>query len=645
MLKYLRKYWIFGLLAALGMAGEVMADIVQPAQMAHIVDDGILGIGRGGMTDLGLITSTGIRMILIVIGGALSGVFSGAMANICAQNYGNDLRKASFARIIHFSFEQTDKFTTGSLITRVTNDITQMENMVRQSVRGAVRCFMFLIVGTATLVRMNPHTGLIMACVVPLILLDIAFVLLRVTPLFGILQSRLDRMNSVMQEDVNGARVVKAFIQEDKEAERFGQSNKALVDTQFQTLVLIAFLRPVMNIILNLAAVAVIRIGAVDVQAGTLRPGEVMASITYLQLILQGLRMLAMIFQTMSRGFASAGRISEIHRTEPVLRDPEKDTAMLSGSEAGASMTSVPPAIAFDHVSFSYPSAHVRVLHDISFSLLPGETLAVIGATGCGKSTLVSLIDRFYDVTEGSVAVGGRDVRQYRLHDLRERIAFVPQKNELFSTTIRENILLGAGDAAASADPEIVARAAQDAQAEEFILKQPEGYDTPVAEGGMSLSGGQRQRIAISRALLKLRLRAAEVSLREAPDDGAAGPASILILDDSTSALDLITERRLHDALRRHYHDLTKVIIAQRIASVKDADHIAVMDRGRIVQYGTHAELAAVPGIYQEICRSQLGEQAAAEASVPGSGVPAPAAAAAEDSGDVQTERGGAENE
>ena len=528
-------------------------------------------------------------MILIVLAGGLFGMLSGTMSNLCSQNFGNRIRKACFDRIMHLSFEQTDAFTTGSLITRVTNDVSQVERLVAQLVRGFIRCLMFMVVGTITLMSLNVHFLVIIACAFPLVLLDIGFILWKTNPLFTLLQGKIDNLNGVIQENINGTRVVKAFIQEDREAARFDTANTSLVDTQLRVLILMSFLRPIMNIVLNLATVALIWVGAIQVQAGGMQPGEVMAAVTYISQILNGMMMLAMIFQTLARGRASAKRINQVLKAEPVIKDgtiTEESLIALYADKADAGR--VPRgAVSFKDVSFTYPASGadpgspIEVLNGVTLDVKPGETLAVIGPTGCGKTSLVNLIPRFYDATEGTVEVDGIDVKEFNLKTLRSKVAFVTQKNELFSTTIRDNIAIGRP----GADEQAIRRAAQTAQAEDFILAQPDGYDTAVAEGGMSLSGGQRQRISIARALLK--------------------DAEFLIFDDSTSALDLKTEAALYQALKKNYPGMTKIVIAQRIATARKADRIAVVDQGHIDAVGTHAELMEQSAVYRDICASQ----------------------------------------
>ena len=576
LLQYLKKYWLFALLASGFMVAEVYVDLYQPRMMQRIVDEGILGVNNGGVSNLDLVISTGLRMLLIVLVGGLCGIGSGLFTNITGQNYGNDVRKACFEKVMRLSFEQTDRFSTGSLITRITNDVTQLQQLVMQLIRGFVRSVMFFIGGTAALLRLNLSFGTIVACAFPLILIDIILIVWRTNPLFTVLQESLDRLNGIIQENVAGIRVVKAFVQEKREAERFGDANRHLVDTQFNVQVLLSFLRPVMKIVLNFAVVGILYVGSVKVRQGIVAPGMVMAAITYISQILNGMMMLAMIFQTLSRGMAAARRLGEVLDTDPTI---VRDETLSAGAEGQKG------TVSFRGVRFAYAANGKPILHGIDLDIAAGETLAVIGATGCGKSTLANLIPRFYDVTGGQVLVNGRDVRAWDLSELRDRVTLCLQKSELFSTTIRDNIAIGKP----GATQEEIEAAAEAAQADSFIRQQPQGYDTPVAERGMSLSGGQRQRIAIARALLKR--------------------SEILVFDDATSALDLKTEAKLYEALNRDYTDVTKIIIAQRIASVQNADRIVVIDGGTIAACGSHRELMASSPIYRDIYDSQLREE------------------------------------
>ncbi|MBQ4511731.1 MAG: ABC transporter ATP-binding protein [Anaerolineaceae bacterium] len=575
--RFMKKYWYMALLASAFMIGEVFIDLLQPRMMAEIVNEGILGLSNGGKSDLNLVINTGIRMMLVVIGGGLCGLLSAVFTNMTGQGAGNDIRKLCFERIMHFSFEQTDDFSTGSLITRITNDVTQVQSLIMQLIRGLVRCLMFFIGGSAALLSLDLSFGVIVACAFPLIIIDISFVVWRTNPLFTVLQESLDRLNNIIQENVTGIRVVKAFVQEKNEIGRFDEANRHLVDTQFNVMMLLSYLRPVMNIVLNFAVAGIIYVGSNQVQKGAVAPGSVMAAITYISQILNGMMMLAMIFQTLSRGLASTKRLQEVIDTQSDIK--QEALPMESDGTRGS--------VRFENVKFVYADNGAEVLHDINLSIAPGETLAIIGATGCGKTSLVSLIPRFYDPAEGHVYVDGIDVRAYDPAELREKVTVCLQKAEFFSTTIRANIALGNPDAT----DEEIRKAAAAAQADGFISQQKDGYDTVVAERGMSLSGGQRQRVAIARALLK--------------------KGEILILDDVTSALDLKTEAALYAALNREYSDVTKIIIAQRIASVRNADRIVVLDGGTISACGSHDELMAQSRVYRDIYDSQLKEEEA----------------------------------
>lgn len=569
MLKYLKKYWVFCLIAPLFMIGEVAMDLIQPDLMGDIVDNGVL------KNDIGLILNVGVKMIVLVLFGGLCGMLCGVFANLAAQQFGNDLRKDLFSRIMGLSFQQTDKISTGSLVTRLTNDVTQVQNMVMMAVRGFVRNTVMFVGGIFMLYRQSPRFALIAACGLPFVVVFVTFFLKKASPMFAVVQKKLDGINNVMQEDVAGARVVKAYVKEEHELRRFDAANEALCKVNLKVQTLLAFMGPCMNIVLNVCIVAVILVGGITVKSGgNMTPGRIMASITYLAQILHGITFMANIFQTFTRAKASADRIKEVLACPEIIFDG-------SFSEE----TQRKGKIEFKNVSFAYPNtAGENVLEDISFTVEPGETLALIGATGCGKSTLVNLIPRFYDVTEGEVLVDGVNVKDYPLKGLRDRIAIVLQKAELYSRPIEANIRWGKD----SADPWEIKKAAEIAQADDFICNTEYGYNTMVTEGGHSLSGGQKQRISISRAILK--------------------GSEILIFDDSTSALDLKTEARLYEALNTKCPDSTKIIIAQRIASIKGADRIAVLDRGRLAALGSHKELMKTSEIYRDIYNSQLKE-------------------------------------
>lgn len=572
MWKYLKKYVIFMILAPLFMMGEVLMDLLQPQLMSIIIDDGVLGLSNNNVGDVNLVITTGLKMIGLVVIGGFCGVMSGVFANLASQNFGNDVRKATFKKIMSFSFEQTDMFTTGSLITRVTNDITQVQNLVSQCIRGFVRTFMLFGGGIVCMLSLGMSFGVVIACALPLVLILVVYFITKANPMYGVLQTKIDKVNNVMQENVSGSRVVKAYVKEEYEQKRFGEANNDLSNKQLDVLLLFSYMSPIMNIILNVSVIAIIKVGSIQVQAGAVTPGNVMAAITYVSQILNAVMRLAMIFQSVSRGVASGKRIQEVLNSNPPIVDgPFKEETKVRGK------------VEFKNVSFSYPDASDElVLRNLNLTIHPGETLAVLGSTGCGKSSLINLIPRFYDVTQGQILVDGVDVKEYHLDVLRSKIAVALQKSEIFSTTIGENIKLGKPDATV----EMIEKAANVAQAMEFIENKPEKMDTQVNQGGTSLSGGQKQRVAIARAILK--------------------EAEILIFDDSTSALDLKTEANLYAALNKNYDHMTKIIIAQRIASVKDADRIAVLENGSIVSCDTHENLLRDCEIYQAIYNSQL---------------------------------------
>ncbi len=572
MLKYLKKYWLFTMLAPLFMIGEVSMDLIQPELMSHIIDDGVLGINSGGVGNLDIILGTGIRMVLLVAAGGVCGVMSGVFANLSAQQFGNDVRKDTFKRIMSFSFEQTDKFSTGSLITRVTNDITQLHNFVMQCMRGFVRTSMLFIGGIVCMIGLNIQFGLVIACALPFIVICVIYFIAKSNPKFTILQKKLDKLNNIMQENVSGSRVVKAYVKEDYETERFNKANDELVGTQLDVLLLLSYMTPVMNIILNLSVVAVIKVGGIQVMDGSATPGNVMAAITYCSQVLNAVMRMTMIFQTASRGVASQKRIMEVLNCEPAIKDGAYDGE-----------TIVKGKVEFRNVSFAYPGNEgASVIEDFNLVISPGETIGILGATGCGKTSLISLIPRFYDVTKGAVLVDDVDVRDYKLEVLRDKIAVSLQKSEIFTASIADNIAWGLPDAT----PDNIAAAADTAQAAQFINNRKDGMQTIVSQGGHSLSGGQRQRVAIARAVIK--------------------PAEILIFDDATSALDLKTEAELYSKLGKNKKDITKIIIAQRIASVKNADRIVVMDNGKLADVGSHEQLMITSSIYKDIYDSQL---------------------------------------
>lgn len=574
MWKYIRQYLPYAVLAGLFMISEVLMDLIQPGVMSRIVDEGVLGLYNDGVSDLNLIWKLGYQMICLVLFGGLCGSLNNVFVHMSGQNIGNEMRKDCFRRIMTFSFPQMDWFGTGPLVTRVTNDITQVQNFVSQFVRGMIRTTLLTFGSMYCMFRLNTKFGLIVVCAFPLLVGTIGVCLKKTDPLFSRLQGQIDAINTIMQENISGIRIVKACVREAYEKVRFGKANDALIETQLKTLVIFAFMNPVVNALMYIVVAVILLLGSFEVSTGGATPGMIMAALTYTTQLLNGILMLVMLFQNISRGLASWKRVRDVLDSKPEFADGEFDGETEKRGE-----------IEFRNVSFSYPGSSQNVLSHINLTIHRGETVAIMGATGCGKTSMVHLIPRFYDVTEGSVLVDGVDVREYNQEALRKKIAVTLQKSELFNASIHENIQWGFMEA----DEESVRTAAITAQADDFICSTSDGYNTVVAERGMSLSGGQKQRISIARAVLK--------------------PAEIIIFDDSTSALDLKTEADLYQALQTYHPESTKIIIAQRVASIRGVDKIVVMEDGGISACGTHRELMKSCPAYQNIYHSQMGKE------------------------------------
>lgn len=570
-LRYLKPYWLFALLCPLAMILEVSMDLLQPTLMSDIVDNGILGDAAAD-ENLRYVLITGLKMLVFSLIGCFGGIASAAFGTAAAQKMGNDLRKDAFAKVMHMSFQQTDKFTTGSLVTRLTNDITAIQEFVAMSLRMFVRTGMQFIGGIAVILTLNVNFGIVLVISLPVQLIAVAIIMKKASPLFSIVQSRLDKVNSVVQENVSGARVVKAFTREEYEINRFDNANTDLMTTNLKVQKLLATLNPILMIIMNASVIAIIMIGGFQVEAKAMQVGEVMAAVTYITQILMSVMMVGMMFQQVSRSAASMKRVNEVLSTNPVISDGNKSA---DSDNSGT--------VEFRNVGFSYPGSSGKpVLSGIDLKVGKGQMIAILGSTGCGKTSLVNLVPRFYDATNGDVLVDGVNVKDYDVDTLRSKIGVVLQKSELFSGTVAENIRWGCE----TATDEEVKTASKIAQAEEFIDGFNDGYDTMISEKGASLSGGQKQRMAIARAIIK--------------------KPEILIFDDSTSALDLSTEAKLHKALRENLSGVTVIMIAQRIASVMRADKIAVLENGSICAFGTHKELMESSSVYRDIYYSQM---------------------------------------
>jgi len=594
--RYLKPYRLFAVLSPLLMMGEVLCDLCLPYLMSFIVNYGIIGeniagnrvasflIGvfypDGGYTNLALIIVFGVLMLVVTLIGGFFGTFCAYTAARASQSFGHDLRRDAYGRVMSLSIEQTDRFTTGSLVTRMTNDIAMIVEFVEMLLRMFVRAPMFFLGGTVFLLTLEVEFGTVLLISLPVLLLTLILVLARAVPLFGTVQKRLDRVNCVVQENVSGARVVKASVQEEYENSRFAEANGALRSINYRVLRLMAIMNPVLIFVQNFAVIAIIYMGSNSIASGvgSMSTGNIMAAVSYVTQVIMSIMMVTMMFQSVSRALASAKRVREVLDTVPVIAD---------GTGTRAADGEI--AVSFRGVSFRYPdTVGEPVLHDINLEVRRGETLAIVGATGSGKSSLVQLIPRFYDATDGEVLVDGVPVRDYKLKELRRKIGFVLQKSELFSGTVADNVRWGKPDAT---EHEVQA-AATVAQADGFVREFADGYQSAVAEKGASLSGGQKQRLSVARAL--------------------ARKPEILILDEATSALDLSTEARLRSALRETMGDTTVIMIAQRVASVRDADRIAVIEDGTIRHCAPHDELLRISEAYRDIYASQMGKGGAA---------------------------------
>ncbi len=571
--RYLKRYWWAALLAPIFMIIEVSMDMSLTKQMQQMVDVVIPS------KDLDRILTLGLTMIGIVLIGVVGGFLSGVFANIASCNFANDLRQDLFNKIMRLSYDQTDDFSTGSLVTRVTNDITQMQNFIAQMIRMFVRSFGMFVLGIIFTISIDSRFAVILLIALPIEILIMVLFMRKAFPIFSVIQTKLDAVNTVVHENVSGARVVKAFCKEDYENERFKRVNGNYADTMLYINKILALLMPAFMLIVYMAQIAIYSVGGNSIfegfNSGTepqILVGETSQAITYIVMICFSLMQFGMIFSNVARAQASAKRINAVLDCPLEIEDGNLDIETLT--EKGT--------VEFKNVSFTYPNANGAVLENISFKIKQGETIAIVGATGSGKTSLVNLITRFYDVTEGEVLVDGVNVKEYKQKDLRNKIAIALQKSELFAGTIKENIAWGKPDAT---DEEIYL-AAEIAQALEFINSKHDGFDEYVEEKGTSLSGGQKQRLSIARAIVK--------------------QPEILIFDDSTSALDLVTESLLYKAMRKYINDTTRIVVAQRVATAKNADKIIVLDSGSIVAFDTHKNLLKNCEVYQDIYNSQL---------------------------------------
>ena len=574
--KYITPYLGAFLMGPLMMLTEVAGEVALPKLMSLIINNGVAG------RDTGYILKTGLLMAAVVVCMAVGGILGSYFAAKASISFTTDLRRDVFKKVQQFSFANIDSFSTGSLVTRLTNDIQQVQNVLTMGLKMALRAPGMFVGALFMAFMMNGKLAAILLVVIPILSLAIGLILKTAFPRFEAMQKKLDRLNSGIQESLTNVRVVKSFVREDFEIGKFSGLNQDLRDSGMRALKIVIATMPVMMLAMNVTTLAVVWYGGNLIIGGSMPVGDLTAFTTYIVQILMSLMMLSMVFLQSSRARASLKRIAEVLDTVVDLNDDQaarKELRVEKGS------------VEFKDVSFGYgKDGSDRVLEHISFQAEPGQTIGIIGATGSGKTSLVQLIPRLYDVTEGAVLVDGVDVRDYSLKNLRNGVGMVLQKNVLFSGTIEENLRWGDEDASR----EEIVKAAVNAQADGFVTAFKNGYHTEIGQGGAGVSGGQKQRLCIARALLK--------------------KPKILILDDSTSAVDTATEAAIRESFKNELKDTTRIIIAQRISSVQDADRILVLDDGKIIGSGTHEELLRTCRAYEEIYATQTGENRAEEA-------------------------------
>ena len=567
-LKGLSLYkWI--VLAIFGLVFiQSMADLFLPTLMAEIIDKGVV------LGDIPLIWKIGGVMLLVSAFSALASVAASYYSSKAAMGLGRDIRSKVFKHVERFSLQDFDKIGTASLITRTTNDITQVQQVVIMMLRMVISAPIMFVGGLIMALSKDVKLSLVIVAAMPFLIGSILFILYKGVPLFKAVQKRLDRLNLVLRENLTGVRVVRAFNREKEEQVRLRKANEELTDVSIKVNKIMAFVMPIMMLIMNLTIVGVIWFGGIRIDSGGMQIGDLMAYIQYVTLIMFSLLMASMMFVMIPRAAVSANRINEVLDMKPTsLNEGTKKADKERGT------------LEFDHVSFTYPGAEEPALSDINFKARAGEITAIIGGTGAGKTTLINLIPRFYDVTSGTIRVNGVDSQDSSQDEIRSKIGFVPQKALLFSGTIAENIRFGKQDATQAE----IEHAARIAQAEDFILDMKDGYESDISQGGSNVSGGQKQRLSIARALIR--------------------KADIYIFDDSFSALDYKTDANLRAALKDEMKDAAVVIVAQRVSTVIDADQILVLDRGRMAGIGTHQELLETNSVYREIVESQLSEE------------------------------------
>ena len=567
---YTKGYRVYILLGILCSAGEAVLELMLPKAMSNIVDYGIGG--NGGAGDRSYILTMGLKMVLMALICLALGVGAAALAAKAGMGFGANVRDAEYRQVQRFSFSNIEHFSTASLITRLTNDVSSVQMTLMMGMRMLVRAPVMLITALVMALRISLQLSQIFLVILPLLALMVFIILRYVGPFFTSLQKATDGLNLVVQEDLNAIRVVKSFVREDREKEKFFQRSETLRQTAERAFGFVVTFIPMVNLIMGGTIVSIMWLGGHYVAGGQMLSGDLLAFFTYASEILMSLMMVAMVMMVLTRSIACGKRIVEVLEEQPEITDSAADPALTV--ENGE--------VDFDHVYFKYhKDSGAWNLEDVCLHIDSGMTVGILGGTGSAKSTLVSLIPRLYEATEGAVSVGGHNVREYTMEALRQGCAMVLQKNTLFSGTIRENLRWGREDAT---DAEME-EACRMACADEFISRMPDGYDTHIEQGGANVSGGQKQRLCIARAILRR--------------------PRVLILDDSTSAVDTATDAKIRSALRQALPGATKLIIAQRISSVMDADLIVVLDDGKISGAGTHDQLMASNHIYQEVYKSQ----------------------------------------
>lgn len=576
---YTKGYRVYILLGILCSAGEAVLELMLPKAMSSIVDYGISG--NGGAGDRTYILTMGLKMVLMALICLALGVGAAALAAKAGMGFGANVREAEYRQVQRFSFSNIEHFSTASLITRLTNDVSSVQMTLMMGMRMLVRAPVMLITALVMALRISLQLSQIFLVILPLLALMVFIVLRYVGPFFTSLQKATDGLNLVVQEDLNAIRVVKSFVREDREKEKFFQRSETLRQTAERAFGFVVTFIPMVNLIMGGTIVSIMWLGGHYVAGGQMLSGDLLAFFTYASEILMALMMVAMVMMVLTRSIACGKRIVEVLEEQPEITDDDA-VKEITGDGTKRELTLSDGSIRFDHVYFKYhPDSAEWNLTDIDFSIASGMTVGILGGTGSAKSTLVSLIPRLYEATEGAVYVGGHNVKDYTMETLREGCAMVLQKNTLFSGTIRDNLRWGDENAT---DQEMEA-ACRMACADEFISRMPDGYDTRIEQGGTNVSGGQKQRLCIARAILR--------------------KPKVLILDDSTSAVDTATDAKIRAALKEALPGSTKLIIAQRISSVMDADVILVLDDGKISGMGTHEQLMASNQIYREVYQSQ----------------------------------------